>query len=76
MAEHQAHELGPGVAGPSNDDRAYGLRGHVLNSILILTCALSTALSKKAAALKAPRLEIAVRSSQRFEYWNFLRAPG
>jgi hypothetical protein len=30
----------------------------VLNSILILTCALSTTLSKKAAALKAPRLQI------------------
>jgi hypothetical protein len=58
VTQHQAHELRSGVAGPSNDDRAYGLRGHVLNSILILTCALSTALSKKAAALKAPRLQI------------------
>jgi hypothetical protein len=76
MTQHQAHELCSGVAGPSNDDHAYGLRGHVLNSILILTCALSTALSKKAAALEAPRLEIAIQSSQRLEYWNFLRAPG
>jgi len=58
MTQDQTDEVCSGVAGSSNDRRAYGLRGHLVNSILILTCASSEALSKKAAARRAPRLEM------------------
>jgi hypothetical protein len=43
MAEDQSHQLRSRVSGASDDDRAYGLRGHLFISILILTRALSTA---------------------------------
>ncbi len=55
MAERETHELGTGVSGSANDDRSNRC-AHVLISVLMLTCGSTKALSKKAAALMAPRL--------------------
>ena len=56
MRERETYELGSRVTGTADDDCANGLRGHGLFSIPSLSCEFFVALSKKAAAQRAPRL--------------------